>query len=246
MRVLVFGHSDTHGLGLSDREQAWPRLLEAHLENASFGQAEVIHRRLNLLRPGPLEYIDAELKKHDPGVVVLALTSVTFSLPLVSVSVRRRFGARAARRYLRFEGVVTGALPPAAGAKRADAVARWLARRLLGQATHMSLATATEMHIEVLRRLSAHEGLRVVVISASLLAQSFQQREPWANPQIQAFNGALQKRAEEYRMEWVDFEELLARSGDQAACYSPDGVHKSEFGHRHIAREIAAVIAHGR
>ena len=246
MRVLVFGHSDTHGLGLSDREQAWPRLLEAHLENASFGQAEVIHRRLNLLRPGPLEYIDAELKKHDPRVVVLALTSVTFSLPLVSVSVRRRFGARAARRYLRFEGVVTGALPSAGGAKRSAAVVRWLARRLLGQATHMSLATATEMHIEVLRRLSAHEGLRVVVISASLLAQSFQQREPWANPQIQAFNGALQKRAEEYRMEWVDFEELLARSGDQAACYSPDGVHKSEFGHRHIAREIAAVIAHGR
>ena len=246
MRVLVFGHSDTHGLGLSDREQAWPRLLEAHLENASSDQAEVIHRRLNLLRPGPLEYLDGELKKHDPGVVVLALTSVTFSLPLVSVSVRRRFGARAAKRYLRFEGVVTGALPPAASAKRADIFARWLARRLLGQATHMSLATATEMHTEVLRRLSAHEGLRVAVISASLLAQSFQQREPWASAQIQAFNGALQKRAEEYRMEWVDFEEMLARSGDHAACYSPDGVHKSEFGHRHIAREIAAVIAHGR
>ena len=243
MRVLVFGHSDTHGLGLNDRNQAWPRLLEAQLENASFEQAAVIHRRLNLLRPGPLEYLDAELEMHDPSVVVLALTSVTFSLPLVSVSVRRRFGARAAKRYLRFEGVVTGALPSAAGAKRADVFARWLARRLLGQATHMSVATATEMHLEVLRRLSAHEGLRVVVISASLLAQSFQQREPWANAQIHAFNGALHERAEEYRMEWVDFEELLARSGDHLACYSADGVHKSEFGHRHIAREMAAVLA---
>ena len=90
MRVLVFGHSDTHGLGLSDREQAWPRLLEAHLENASSEQAEVIHRRLNILRPGPLEYIDAELKKHDPGVVV-------------SRSGKIRVSAKAARSVMAYE-----------------------------------------------------------------------------------------------------------------------------------------------
>ncbi len=242
MRVLIFGHSDTAGVGLSDPEQAWPRLLRSLLQGSATEGAATIHRRLNILRPEPLRYVDAELDEHEPDVVVLSLTSVTFGLPLVSVSVRRRFGARVARLYLRFEGTVNGTLAPAAGRSGANSAARWVARRVLGQGTHMPPGKATEMYAEVLRRISAREGLRVIVISASLLGQTFQQREPWANAQIRAFNGALQKAAEEYRMEWIDFEELLGRSGDHPGCYGPDGVHKSVFGHQHIARELASVL----
>lgn len=243
MRVLVFGHSDTAGVALRAHAQAWPRLLEGHLQRVMPGDAEVIHRRLNILRPGPLEYMDAELEMHRPDVAVLALTSVTFSLPLVSVAVRRRFGARVARRYLHLEGWVAGSLTSTTGGREGQGVGRWVARRLLGSATHLALPAATEIHIELLRRLSMHEGLRVIVISASLLSGPFQRREPWARPQIEAFNRALQEAAAHHRLEWVDFEALLARSGDHAACYGPDGVHKSALGHRHIAEELAGVIA---
>ena len=204
MRILIFGHSDTAGFGLRDPGQAWPRLLEAGLRTAGLADAEVVHRRFNILRPGPVGYIDSQVGMLNPDVFVLPLTGYTFSLPLVSVSVRRRFGASAERLYLRFEAAVSEALTPEGQLKRrTNALARRFARRVLGQATQMPLATAIEMHEEVIRALSAREGLRVVVISTSLNAHSFQQREPWANSQIHAFNSALQRVAAEHRMEWV-------------------------------------------
>lgn len=247
LRVLIFGHSDTIGVGLSDRGKAWPRLLGQQLKTADLRDAEIIHRRFNILRPGPLEYLDAEVGEHNPDVFVFPLTSTTFSLPLVRIAVRRRFGARAERVYLRLEGRVSDSVAPQSWfQRRANAAAKRLARTVLGQATHMPLATAIEMYGDVLRRLAAHEGLRVIVKSASLRPESFQKREPWAKSQIESFNNALREVAGKHRMEWLDYEELLARSGDRAACYAPDEVHKSEFGHAHIAREMAAVIAHGR
>src|SRR5690349_6368348 len=90
-KILVFGQSNTAGSQLAAGEAAWPQLLAAAMGE----RATVAVRTFYAHAPGALAYLERELAKHEPDVVIVTLTPFAFLVPVVGPVVRRRFGDRA-------------------------------------------------------------------------------------------------------------------------------------------------------
>ena len=93
----MFGQSNSAGAVLPGGALPWPQLLAAALPDALGRPAAVTFRTFYAHAAGSAAYLDRELAKYSPDLVILTMTPFAFLQPMVGPGVRKRYGERAYR-----------------------------------------------------------------------------------------------------------------------------------------------------
>ena len=94
MRILVLGHSDSSGVNLARREDAWPQVVAARLAAEIGAPVDIDHRELSPIRPGTAEFVAGLTQDPAADVVCLAVNPFWFAGSTVRVKVQRRWGPK--------------------------------------------------------------------------------------------------------------------------------------------------------
>lgn len=243
MRCLVLGHSGTAGFGLDSPTQSWPALFEHLLKDSVAQDWAVSSVALFPVGARAIEYAITRVEQVQPELVVLSLNAYPCVVPVVSASVRHRFGRWAERRYLALEG----GLETRAGEGRGSwpainkAGRRW-GRRLLGTRTMASVAEVGSAYSEILRRLAHLEGIQVVVLAEALFGATVRLRVQNLEQRVRDLHGLVQPTADDHRFLWCDATEWLVPD-DGDAFWHEDDVHLSIRGNARYAEMLMASLA---
>ena len=242
MRCLVLGHSGTAGFGLSSLAETWPVLFEKRLAAHGPGQWGVSSVPLHPVGSRAADYALSRVEASRPDLVVLSLNAYPCVVPVVSASVRQRFGRRAERLYNRTERVferVSSRRGP--GASAVNRVGRGLGRRLLGARPLATVDEVGNVYREILRRLASSEGVQVVVLAEAMFGEGVRNRVPSIEREATRLQGMVRPVAEEHRFLWCDATEWLAPDGG-SSFWQSDDVHLSARGNTRYAEMLEASL----
>ena len=234
MRCLVLGHSGTAGFGLDSLAQTWPARLEQLLNNSQPRECTVSAVTLFPVGARAVEWAIARVEQAHPDLVILILNSYPCAVPVVSASVRHRFGKRAERLYRRMEQrhEAQDGEPRDGRAATNEAGRRW-ARRLLGTRTMANVGEVSGVYMEILERLARHEGIQVLVFVEGFGAQ-VQHRLPEVRQRLAELHALVRPTADAHRFVWCDATGWLTPDSG-SSFWHPDDVHANARGHARYA-----------
>ena len=245
MQCVVLGHSGTAGLGLESVAKTWPVLFEHHLNGAAIADWAVSAVPLFPVGSRAIDYALARVEQVQPDLVVLSLNAYPCVVPVVSASIRHRFGKRAERLYGRVERKLDkrGAVSRGSGAATNRVAQRW-ARRLLGTRTLTSVDEVGRVYAEILRGLARLEGVQVAVLAEATFGESIRQRVPRLAEHVTKLQGLVRPTAYDHRFLWCDAtQRLIPDGGDR--YWQTDDVHLSARGNARYAEMLAASLREG-
>ncbi len=242
MKLLVLGHSDSDGSRFSNREDGWPWVLQEHIRAETGIDYEVVHR-LYFAGPGAVDYLERQVAREQPDVVILALSSYSLVVQLVSNRVREKFGDRAANLVTAGENhvaSVSGRLGPRG--KRLLVAARRAGRGLVGTRPAMSFEAFAGAYGESFRALARHEDIQTLVLGGLGYARELERLNPALNDLQSGFYARMRDLAEEHHFDWVTHEAILGGREAKLPFFLPDGVHSNEASHRLVAEALAPLV----
>ncbi|MCC6387274.1 MAG: hypothetical protein IT302_07835 [Dehalococcoidia bacterium] len=240
LRVLVLGQSNSAGASLPGGAQPWPALLAGALPAALGRPVEVIFRTFYSHAAGAEAYLDRELARHEPDLVVLTMTPFAFLQPMVGPGVRRRYGERAGRLFARFEARFDALTRDrGATATRANRLVRRLSRAILGAAPVSSYETVLEGTSVALRRLARDERVRVLAFQGFVRVPEGSRREQRRGAElVTRFYADVRAAARAARCDYINLNEL--HPDDRDGWYYPDRLHVTAEAHVLVAKTIQA------
>lgn len=243
MHILIFGNSDTQGTFLPPGEPPFPALIAGELERRTGERPRITDVALAGI-PGAGAYVERRLRQYEPDLVIACLSAHLFVERTINARMRQRLPGPLFRPYLTVVNAWKAASARAGGpGKTLDRLVRERVRGYTGTVPGVDPLVIRQGYLEALDQLGRQEDLPVVLSSASHHSRAVQRAAgPGMIPDVRAFNAALQRRAERLHMQWVDFETALAASGNRDACYMADGIHKSPFGQRALARAFLPAV----
>jgi hypothetical protein len=234
-RILVFGQSNTAGSQLGDGEAAWPQLLAAALGQ----RAAITVRTFYAHAPGALAYLEGELEKHEPEIVIVTLTPFAFLVPVVGPGVRRRFGDRAGNAWTWLESRLDRATRHGGRLRTSlNHAARRLSHAVLGAAPVASYETVTDGYRQSLSRLVREERLQVLALQGPARPYHPGGRSGERERELlQRYAGEMRALTSGLHVPHID---LMSTYTDTTGMYMPDATHVTAETQKLVA---AAVIA---
>jgi hypothetical protein len=244
VKVLVLGHSNSEGILLSNRDDAWPSLLPGILAEAGV-KAEVVHKRL-FAGPSAAAMLRKNVEKEEPDVVVLCTSTYGVVVQLVSNQVRERWGERAGRLARRVEDY--GARPrhrrrrPSKTTVLVFLSVRKAVRKVVGTLPTHSIDDLARYYEDCFRTLAQFEAVQGIILTGVGYGPAVERLNPgWEEPQ-NAVYARLKPEALRHRFTWVPHEELLGGPAEKLKHFHFDGIHTDEESHRIAAVALARVI----
>lgn len=243
MRMLVIGSSDTSGLGLPDRSQAWPQIVGREAGAVIGEPIEVIDLPMVHVGPKAVPRVEAALQKHQPDLVIFSFGPYHFIVATVGQRIRRRYGERV---YSLFRALETRFERRTANAHgrpaRINHAGRKLARGLIGAEPLSTREEVTRIQTEVMRVLARREGLPVVVLHAPPVGPNVERENKGANKLLAEHREHMNSVGRSHRFLIADcfpgFEAAHARD----SLRHSDGVHKGPTGHRIQADAVITAL----
>ncbi|MFN0096258.1 MAG: hypothetical protein ACKVVT_15970 [Dehalococcoidia bacterium] len=240
--LFIPGHSDSGADYLDPGQQPWPEQIASWLSEATGRPFELRTKRFFPAGPGAANYFLKVVDESQADAVVIPLSLFTCVVPVVSESVRARFGARAHRLFLRFEGGFQGRTTSSGTGRTANRWARRLARRVLGTRTFASPDEVFAIYSGILAGLAARESILVHVMGDAAFAPELQRREPALVPAIAAFKERIVPLVRQYRFTWSDLEDLVGPARGREQLWLDDGVHTTSLSHDYYARHLRQAL----
>jgi lysophospholipase L1-like esterase len=243
LTLLVLGESDSAGQGLADTSDAWPNQVRLGLTALTGREIRLVHRQLAIHPPNAVEFAMKCVAESRADLVILPLSTHSFSIQRVSLKARDRFGVRGERfcarleaRFRRIPGIGrAGSLPDRAG--------RALGRLVIGARPYATYENTSAAYKEIIRRLAAAESLGVLVTGATCQGRALQDLDPSLTGMTARFNAAMRPVALQHRFAWLDREAVFVAAPNREAAYQPDGIHKSPYGHALLGQAMAGAMA---
>lgn len=236
MQCLVVGHSGTAGYGLPSAEEAWPSILQRLLNRDGAEDWSVSPVPLHPVGNKAVGYAASRVAAFSPDVVILSLNTYPCCVPIVSASIRRRFGARAERAYRALESRFERSV----ASNRPNAFGRRMARRAFGARPLASVEEVTAVYTGILRNLARLERVEVLVLAEAPFSSEVQRRVPNLTARVGGMFRELRAIADEHRFTWCDAASWVASEGD--AAWQSDGVHLSPTGNLRYAEHLAVAL----
>lgn len=239
VRVLVLGHSGTAGFGLESPAQTWPALL-AQQVSTPVRPCDVTTVQFHPVGTRAVEFATTKIESLAPDLVVISINAYPCAIPVVSESVRVRFGRRAERFYLRFERRIERRSNLAGPVAETRETSRRWARRILGARPVASVAEVAGVYTEVLRRSARLEGVQVLCLAEAAFSAEVRMRVPTVVTKVRELHDAVHAVANEHRFDWCD---ASAWVEPDCGYWHADGVHLSAKGNEQYADRLTAVLA---
>lgn len=245
MKILVLGTSDSNGESLADRRQAWPKVAASALEAISPGV--VLTEKLFYVHiPGSGDYLDAQLRRWAPDVVLLATTAYAFTMPAAGYRLENRLGRRAGKwareRVEAFDAATWG---QGRWRGRVNTAGRWVAGHTVGRETQSTYEAVTGAYLAAIDRVAREESCTAVLVGSAHFRPELALKMPRENELIRQFNVELATAARRRHLGWVDQQRLIEASADQSALFV-DAVHKGPEVHELIAAEVVRQVLAAR
>lgn len=241
MKILVLGHSDSDGRKLADQSNAWPWVVQRRLAENGI-EAEIVHRAL-FAGPTAAEYVERQLRREQPVVVVLATSTYGVVLQLISNTVRERFGERVASVVVSTERAMTWTERRLG--TRGSAVLlgpRKVARRLLRPSGVASLEMLIAWYEECFRVLARAENVHTIILGGASYAPALSRLNPRIDEMQDEVHARLKRTAEEHHLDWLLHEELLGGRQAKLTYYLADGVHTDERSQTLVAAAVLPLV----
>lgn len=238
LHILVFGQSNSAGAVLPGGALPWPQLLAAALPDALGRPAAVTFRTFYAHAAGSAAYLDRELAKYSPDLVILTMTPFAFLQPMVGPGVRKRYGERAYRLYQRLESRfdrVTRDRGEAAGS--ANRLARRITRAVLGAAPVADYETVRDATVAALRRVAREEDLRVLAFQGFVRVPEGSARSRRAAASLlERFFVDMRAACGQAHCDYINLNE--AHREDLDRWYYPDRLHVTAEAHALTANAV--------
>ncbi len=245
-RILILGQSNTRGVQLADAGTSWTNLVAAALPEILGSAVAITVRTFFAHAPGSDEYLQRELRKHDPDIVFLMLTTFSFTTEVLEPGLRRRFGDRAGDAFSRMVNRFDSATRHRGSTgRRLNRAARTLARRVFPASPVGSYEVAREGTVSALEILARHEEFQTMAIHGFV-------RLPAAGKGAKSTKAVLVERfLEDMRLttarlhiEYLNMQDIPEAQSDR--WYFPDGLHVTPEAHQEIAARVFAVFREER
>lgn len=241
MKILVFGNSDTRGAVASG--PTWPELVRRALDHPG-EPAELVDRQFVPVGERAPEIAERAATETQPDIILLPLGEFAFWAETVELRVRRIFGLRIAgwfkRNERRFERATNG---QSMLKRRANASAKWVARRVIGAEGLATPKQVTATYAETFRRLARIEHTEVVVVAYPVTPMPALQRKRLRDARA-AFIAELRSEAAARHFHWISGDDIIAAAGlTPAQAYHEDQVHIGHPSHALFAEAIVASLA---
>ena len=243
LRILVFGQSNATGEHLADPLQAWPKLVAAELGAHLKRPTSLVIRPIYVHAPGVEKYLDRELERYRPDVVLLGASAFAFAQKMVVVSVRRRFGNRVASGYQWLESRADRTTRHSEAGTRANRLARRTMIKLFGAEPVAAYATVIDGLAAALKRLAREEQLSVTVFQMNPIAAA--DGDAAISKQIAAFDAEVLEMAHRWHFALLDIRAPMNNAPDQGSMLFPDRLHYTRRAHRIMADCVLRAFADG-
>jgi lysophospholipase L1-like esterase len=243
-RILIFGQSNTGGVQLGDPQAAWPNLLAAALPELTGRPVDLTVRPFFAHAPGSDAYLERELKKHDPDIVFLMLTTFPFLTRVIEPAVRRRFGERAGDIFHSLSsGLDDSTRNRGRLAGKVNETGRALALRLLPAETITSYGVALEGTSSALRLLARQEHIQAVAVHGVVkLPARRDGKRSEKEVQMWRFLDDVRELAARLHIAFINLQD----GNVPKSWFMPDGLHVTAEAHRAIAAAVLAAFRDGR
>lgn len=237
----MLGHSDSDGSRVPNQRDGWPWLLQDLLTNSGV-ETEIVHRLL-FAGPSAAGFVQVQLDRERPDVVVLGTSTYDVVLQLVSNRVRETFGLRAATVAGNLERFVArNAGPSGSSRRRLTSELRKAGRKIVGTRSSLSVAGLIDSYEACFNTLARAENVHTLILGG--VGYSSEQTRlnpswPVLQDQIQA---RLRAAAVGHHFEWLAHEELLGGRQAKEHYYYPDGVHTDERSQKVVADTLLPLI----
>ena len=233
LRILVFGQSNATGEHLADPLQAWPKLVAAELGAHLERPTSLVIRPIYVHAPGVEKYLDRELERYRPDVVLFGASAFAFAQKMVVVSVRRRFGNRVASGYQWLESRADRTTRHSEAGSRANRLARRTMIKLFGAEPVAAYATVIDGLAAALKRLAREEQLSVTIFQVNPIAAAA--GDTAISKQIAAFDAEVLEMAQRLHFVHLDIRTAMNKAPDQGSMLFPDRLHYTTRAHRIMA-----------
>lgn len=243
-RILIFGQSNTGGVQLADRQAAWPNLVASALPELTGQPVEITVRPFFAHAPGSEDYLERELRRREPDIVFVTLSSFSFLNPVIEPGVRERFGERMGNVYHAF-ATRLDALTRDRGrlAATLNRSGRAVARRVFGAAPVTTYEVAVEGTTKALQLLARQEDIQVVAVHGFVKLENRRSGPPSQKEVVLLrFLDEMRTLTGRLRITFINLQEGSVPD----TRFLPDGLHVSAEAHTAIAAAVLAAFRDGR
>lgn len=244
MRILIFGQSNTGGAQLADKSEAWPNLMANGLREISGGTVDIIVRPFFAHAPGSDAYVEREVRRYDPDIVFLMLSTFSFVNRVIEPGIRDRFGDRAGSWYhtlaTRFDGATRN---HGKFAEKLNRSARSMAHRVLPAEPVSTYEVTVEGTMKALQLLAREEQVQVVACHGAVkVPRARGNQRSDKELIIERFLVEMRAVAEQLHIVFINTHD--GKSPD--SWFLPDGLHVSAEAHQAMAAAVLGAVRDGR
>ncbi|MGE3075945.1 MAG: SGNH/GDSL hydrolase family protein [Dehalococcoidia bacterium] len=246
LRILILGQSNTRGIQLADAGTSWPNLVAGALPSFLGSPVSITTRTFFAHVPGSDEYLERELIKHEPDLVILMLTTFSFTSDVLEPGLRRRFGNRAgdvfSRAVNRFDRVTRhrGRFFQAM-----NRTTRQIAKRVFPASPVGSYEVALEGTVRALEILARHEELETLAFHGFVrLSESNNGGKSAKAALVDRFLEEMRATTRRLHIEFLNLQDLPEARSNR--WYFPDGLHVTPEAHQFIAAAVLKEFERGR
>ena len=239
MKVLALGNSDSRGAHITG--PIWSEVARAQLEAELSEAVSFENIPYSVIGATAISYAERKLAEFEPDIVVLPVASYQFTAGFTWVRVQRLFGAKAGRWYRnleeRFEKQTRGKGSLGDGLNR---IARVTLRRLIGTEPMATRQQVTDAYGELIRALSRHEDLGVVLVTYPGRGAHAKSRK--AKRERAIFFPEVEAMATRHHFPWVNGETVFDAAAPGDVIHSVEGLHFNDYGHQILGAAVAGAI----
>jgi lysophospholipase L1-like esterase len=242
VKLLVLGHSDSDGTRLANPADGWTWLVQRMVEEQSGVELQTVHRQL-FAAPTAVGFMERQLDREQPDVVILGLSSYGVVVQLVSNRVRERYGERAAEFARRQEVRVANLSQKFGGRERRLLTApRQVARRFIGTGPAFPFENLVRCYEDCFHLLARREQTHIIIFGGLGYSRELQRLNPRLNELQDTLHLRLHVLASALHFDWVTHEEILGGREAKLAYLQSDGVHSNEEGQRRAAEALIPLV----
>ncbi|MGE0597899.1 MAG: SGNH/GDSL hydrolase family protein [Dehalococcoidia bacterium] len=246
LRILILGQSNTRGVQLADAGTSWPNLVAGALPAMLGSPVSITTRTFFAHVPGSDGYLERELKKHEPDLVILMLTTFSFTSEVLEPGLRRRFGNRAGDLFSggvnRFDRATRHRGQFAQAMNRTT---RRFAKKVFPASPVGSYEVALEGTVSALEILARHEDLAVLAFHGFVrLPNSSAGRKSPKAVLVDRFLEEMRAATRRLHIEFLNLQDIPEVRSDR--WYFPDGLHVTPEAHQFIAATLLRAFEQGR